>query len=249
MEESNNNLLGAGKLSVLALLTALLSCFGLPILRAVSEKIGIGENVGFWTTGVLALALIIFLMPKKNMWQYGWCRSLNKGNWKFLIPIMLLGAFNIPYLFWTSGFNSVFVALFTAGFVGFAEELAFRGYLYRALEIKLGEGKAILISSVVFGLFHLINLTHAPVQDVLLQVLYAFCIGMVFAVVRAKTKSLFWPIIAHAALNFVYELTIDDLSVFWLDTIFTVYCAALAVIFWICYVKDKKRENGSEVCA
>ena len=249
MEESNNTLLGAGKLSVLALLTALLSCFGLPILRAVSGKIGVGENVGFWTTGVLALSLIIFLMQKKGMWQYGWCRSLNKGNWKFLIPILLMGVFNIPYLFWTSGFNPVFVALFTSAFVGFAEELAFRGYLYRALELKLGEGKAILISSVVFGLFHLINLTHAPVQDVLLQVLYAFCIGMVFAVVRAKTKSLFWPIIAHAALNFVYELTIDELSVFWLDTIFTVYCAALAVIFWICYVKDKKRENGSEVCA
>ena len=249
MEESNNTLLGAGKLSVLALLTALLSCFGLPILRAVSGKIGIGENVGFWTTGVLALALITFLMPKKGMWQYGWCRSLNKGNWKFLIPILLLGVFNIPYLFWTSGFNPVLVALFTAGFVGFAEELAFRGYLYRALEIKLGEGKAILISAVVFGLFHLINLTHALVQDVLLQVLYAFCIAMVFAVVRAKTKSLFWPIIAHAALNFVYELTIDELSVFWLDTIFTVYCAALAVIYWICYVKDKKREKGSEVCA
>ena len=249
MEESNNTLLGAGKLSVLALLTALLSCFGLPILRAVSGKIGIGENVGFWTTGVLALALITFLMPKKGMWQYGWCRSLNKGNGKFLIPIMLLGAFNIPYLFWTSGFNSVFVALFTAGFVGFAEELAFRGYLYRALELKLGEGKAILISAVVFGLFHLINLTHSPVQDVLLQVLYAFCIGMVFAVVRAKTKSLFWPVVAHAALNFVYELTIDELSVFWLDTIFTVYCVALAVIYWICYVKDKKREKGSEVCA
>ena len=248
MEESNNTLLGAGKLSVLALLTALLSCFGLPILRAVSGKIGVGENVGFWTTGVLALALIIFLMPKKNMWQYGWCRSLNKGNWKFLIPIMLLGAFNIPYLFWTSGYNSVFVALFTAGFVGFAEELAFRGYLYRALEIKLGEGKAILISSVVFGLFHLINLTHAPVQDVLLQVLYAFCIGMVFAVVRAKTKSLFWPIIAHAALNFVYELTVDENCVFWLDMLFTAYCAALTVIYWICYVKDNKREKGTEVC-
>ena len=72
MEESNNTLLGAGKLSVLALLTALLSCFGLPVLRAVSGKIGIGENVGFWTTGVLALALITFLMPKKGMWQYGW---------------------------------------------------------------------------------------------------------------------------------------------------------------------------------
>lgn len=50
MEESKDNLLGAGKLSVLALFTALISCFGLPLLKAVSRKIGIGENVGFWTT-------------------------------------------------------------------------------------------------------------------------------------------------------------------------------------------------------
>ncbi len=83
MEESKDTLFGAGKLSVLALFTALISCFGLPLLKAVSRKIGIGENVGFWTIRVLALALIIFLMPKKGMWQYGWCRSLNKGNWKF----------------------------------------------------------------------------------------------------------------------------------------------------------------------
>ena len=242
MEESNTKLLGTGRLAVLAIVTALISSMGLPILSAIAGEIGIGENIGFWTTGVLSLSLIVFLMPKKGMWQYGWCRSLNKGNWKFLIPIMLLGAFNIPYLFWTSGYNPVLVALFTAGFIGFAEELAFRGYLYRALEIKLGEGKAIVISAVAFGSFHLINLTHAPVQDVLLQVLYAFCIGMAFAVVRAKTKSLLWPVIAHAALNFVYELTADDLTVFWLDTIFAVYCAALAVIYWICYVKDKKRE-------
>ena len=221
-----------------------MSCLLLPFLRAVSRKIGLDENVGFWITGVVVLVLIIILMPKTNMWQYGWRRSINKGNWKFLILILLLGVFNIPYLFYTTAFTPVYVALFTSAFVGFAEELAFRGYLYRALEIKLGEGKAIMLSAVVFGLMHLINLTHSSVQDVLLQVLYTFAIGVAFAVVRSKTKSLLWPVIAHAAMNFGCDLTMDEITIVWSDTLATIYCVALAAIYWICYVKGNKHENA-----
>ena len=62
-------------------------------------------------------------------------------------------------MFLITAFNPLCVALFDAFFIGFAEELAFRGYLFRA-----------------------------------------------FAIIRVKTKSLFWPITAHAFLNFGYEL-------------------------------------------
>ena len=249
MEESKTTSLRTGRLFLLAVVTISASAFLWPFLTTLAKKIGIDENVGRLTAGAIVLALILILMPKKNMREFGWCRSENTGNWKFIIPILCMCVFNIPYLFLTTAFNPVYIALVNAALVAFAEELACRGYLLRALETKLGERRAILLSGMVFGLFHLINLTHEPAKDVLLQILYTFVIGIVFAVVRVKTKSLFWPIIAHTALNFVYELTTDNNDVLWLDTLFTIFCTALAVAYGVSYEKGKILEAERKASA
>ncbi len=80
------------------------------------------------------------------------------------------------------------------------EELLFRRILYRKLA-GYGEKVYILFSSLCFGLFH-INPS---------QVFYAFLLGLILAVVYARTKRLWIPISLHFFLNTLGLLVIPKL--------------------------------------
>lgn len=95
---------------------------------------------------------------------------------------------------------------------GFLEEVIFRGFLFRALcrdNVKL----AVLVSSVTFGLGHIVNLLNG--QDLiptLLQICYATAVGFLFTVLFYKGKSLLPCIAAHAATNCLGILAVDASS-------------------------------------
>lgn len=77
--------------------------------------------------------------------------------------------------------------------VALVEELIFRGYIfYKLLEIKNSKAFAIIISSLLFGLFHIFN-------GNLLQVLITAIIGLFYCIFREKIKgcTLLSLIIAH----------------------------------------------------
>ena len=93
-------------------------------------------------------------------------------------------------------------------FVGGFEEIAFRGFLFMLL---LGRGKkntkgaflAIVLSSVVFGAVHSVNLlSGANVVSVILQVGYSALIGALASVILLKTHNIWYCILLHALYNF-----------------------------------------------
>lgn len=68
-------------------------------------------------------------------------------------------------------------------FVSMSEEIVFRGYLYEKLKETMNSGIwAVVISSVMFGLFHY------PVGRNILQVLVTTVIGLIFGLSRLKIK-------------------------------------------------------------
>ena len=80
----------------------------------------------------------------------------------------------------------------------FCEEIFFRGYFFQGLRLRLSIWPAVVVSAVIFGLAH-----GDPGSLVLLIV-----IGLVLAVVRWRTRSL-WPGMAlHMLNNFVGALII-----------------------------------------
>jgi membrane protease YdiL (CAAX protease family) len=88
--------------------------------------------------------------------------------------------------------------------VALGEETAFRGVLLTLLRERHGVAAAVVISSALFGLTHLVNLAlGAPLPGVLLQVLFAGLGSAGFAALRLRTGSLWPPIVLHA----VYDLT------------------------------------------
>ena len=72
----------------------------------------------------------------------------------------------------------------------FWEEVFFRGFVHNALRNRLGMWGAILFSSVIFGLYHVVPL----------QIVGAFLLGLPLAWAYEKTGSL-WLIICMHALN------------------------------------------------
>ncbi len=89
---------------------------------------------------------------------------------------------------------------------GFWEETLVRGFLLHVLllvALRSGRGAlgAVVASSVVFGLLHLINLVDAPPAAVASQVLYATLFGVGFAALLLRTNALPALIVAHALIN------------------------------------------------
>lgn len=86
------------------------------------------------------------------------------------------------------------------------EELGWRGYLLPRL-LPLGRGRALLLSGVVWGLWHTpivllgYDYPRQPVLGVLLMVGSTVTFGMLFGWLRLRSRSIWPAVLAHAALN------------------------------------------------
>lgn len=82
------------------------------------------------------------------------------------------------------------------------EELIFRGVLFYILIKKLGPVKAIIISSVAFGIYHWFShgVIGNPVQ-MIITFLITGAMGLVYAYAYSKTFSLYYPIAIHLGWN------------------------------------------------
>jgi hypothetical protein len=87
--------------------------------------------------------------------------------------------------------------------VGLSEEVMFRGLLYPALRRRMRIWSAIVLTSALFGVVHVLNvvMTGALAASAL-QAVAASMSGLVFLALRLRTGSL-WPgIVYHAAWDF-----------------------------------------------
>ena len=73
------------------------------------------------------------------------------------------------------------------------EELLFRGYIFGDLEERLGRNPAILMTAVLFAIFHLDPFTVIPI----------FMMGLILGWVRARSGSLLPSLLAHSANNLI----------------------------------------------
>jgi len=91
--------------------------------------------------------------------------------------------------------------------IGIMEELIFRGALLNIL-IKTGQQttagvyRAVLWSSLLFGLLHYMNLIYTPFIETSIQVYNAICLGILFAAVYLRCKNIWACAFLHAFWNF-----------------------------------------------
>lgn len=129
--------------------------------------------------------------------------------WYFL-PLVLIASVNL----WngvTMNFSPLESALYAASMlcVGFIEEILFRGFLFQALRAN-GAKYAVLVSSLTFGIGHIVNLLNgAEVLSTLLQICYACAIGFLFTVLFLRCGSLIPCILTHSTVNVLSAFAVE----------------------------------------
>ena len=175
-------------------------------------------------------------------------------NAALTIPCLLVALNNLPFIALIRGTASVaapvgrIILLATSCLaVAAYEEIAFRGVLFLSLckshRTKKGIFFSAVISSAVFGLFHLLNLIDgAGIGAVIMQIGYSFLIGGMCAVVLTACGSIFPCIILHAIFNFCgglvptlgagYE-TVWDAATIIITAALAMICAAILIIYLV----------------
>jgi len=121
-------------------------------------------------------------------------------------------------------------------FPGIVEEVICRGVILQWLR-RYGDGFAILVSSIIFGLIHM-NLAQIP---------FAMMVGIALGYIAVRTESLIIPMIVHAANN-AFSLLVEwflpkivperDLELYFFCMIIIFILAGLLAMF---YIDMKKR--------
>ena len=152
---------------------------------------------------VLALAATLWIVKNDLSQKYGLCSfKSNVNSFLWFVPLAVMSCTNLKngVAFSAPVFVSLSMAVNLA-VGGYVEEIIFRGFLFRAMA-KDNLRTAIIVSSVTFGVGHIVNLANtADTIGVLLQICYAIVIGFLYTIIVWKGGSL-WPCIAsHIFVN------------------------------------------------
>ncbi len=168
--------------------------------------VSIGSNI------IISLVSLYFI-KKNNLFQLSGLSS-NKTEKKHLLlfPLIFLVGINLVFGGDIPEFDLIqlFILSIYCLSIGFCEELSIRGVLLPLL-IKHGGGtkksitKAIFISSIIFGLLHLIKFNKGLYGEIS-QVFFATFIGVLFGALLIATRSIFPLIIIHALIDFAAKI-------------------------------------------
>ena len=172
------------------------------------------DIAGMAVCRALAAAIMLFLYVQLGFSDAPRQRQ-GAAAWLSALPALLVALNNAPVIALATGSavvtaqgTAVFVFALQCLFVAAFEELAFRAIMFPLLLQRFGTGvrarfSAVLLSSALFGMTHLLNLfSGAAVGATVLQVGYSFLIGCMLAVVLMRTGSIALCTFLHAVYNF-----------------------------------------------
>ena len=171
----------------------------------ISAELGIDKIVTLPILIAMSLNLYFFVRKNGLTETYGLCKpQLPASKMLYYIPLFVLLTANLWYGV-AMNMTPLETVLYVLSMfcVGFLEELIFRGLLFRAMA-KDGVKSAVIVSSVTFGIGHIVNLVNGSGAELLpnlLQVLYAVAIGFAFVMIYCRTKSLMPCILTHSVFN------------------------------------------------
>lgn len=180
-------------------------CVLMSVGDALSAQVGIEKSVTLIIGAVLLAVLLLFLNKNGLFAEYGLCTPKTSARaMLYYVPILVMLSVNLWYGV-TLNYGALETALYilTMLCVGALEEIIFRGLLFEAMR-KDSLKAAIIVSSVSFGIGHIINLINgsgAQLLPNLLQVVYATAAGFMFVMMYYKSKSLLVCIAAHGIFN------------------------------------------------
>ena len=172
---------------------------------------------------VFSVAVLALIISLKRVAYYGLVKVTDAKKYLYFIPLLLIVSVNL----W-NGINvshapgKIIFYMLSMVNIGFLEEIIFRGFLFKMMA-KDNLKSAIIVSSITFGLGHIVNLLNgADLVPTLMQICYAVALGYLFVIIFYKSKSLVPCIVAH--------IVIDVLSVFNVENSLSLYIIPVFLI-------------------
>lgn len=175
------------------------------IANPLNERIGVEYSASAVFCLLQAAALYAFIRKNHLQKRYGLCKSpVPASRFLYYAPLAFLATGNL--------WNGVAVSSSAAETachvacmlcVGFVEEVIFRGFLFAAIA-KENVKSAIVISSVTFGVGHIINLFNGSGMNLvnnLCQIVFAVAVGFLLVMIFYRGGSLIPCIAVHSAIN------------------------------------------------
>ena len=203
---------------------SLVSALAYPVHYLFPEN-AVGQIYGDTVNKLVIFAVFVLLL-----WRFGWLQAsglTGKGNWKIWLITGVILLYRLPLeLFAFTGKMTlsfpdpplVLANLFVNFGTGLVEETLYRAIVLIAMvsawgHTKTGIVKAIVLSSLLFGMTHLLNLMVRPWQVVLFQVLVVTLPGILYGALVLTAKSIWPAIVMHWLTNAVVNiqaLSIED---------------------------------------
>lgn len=190
---------------------------------------------------LFSLGLIILMLCLKRTEYYGLRKAEHAKELLYFIPLALIISVNL----W-NGINisntpsEIVFHILNMLNIGFIEEIIFRGFLFRMME-KDSPKAAIAVSSITFGIGHIVNLFNgADLVPTLLQVCYAMAVGYLFVIIFHKSKSLIPCIIAHSVNNALSVFNAENTVSMYIAPVFLMVVPLVYAVYINRRVKDKE---------
>lgn len=222
-----------------AILFIVIYVVGSSLADGLSEAVGLMKSVTLIFEFALAAVLISFIRRNGLKDHYGLKRGkVPAKNFLYYIPLAVIALVNVwlgAGMRYTTGETIIYVLCMLL--VGFSEEVIFRGLLFKAMS-RDNLRTAIIVSSITFGIGHIINLFNgsgAELVSNLLQVVYAVAIGFLFVTIFHRGGSLFPCIIAHGVLNALSAFSTEKAEAH--EIAISLILAAIAIIYTLILTK------------
>ena len=174
------------------------------------------SNLSFFISEVVAIILFLAVAWKLDFFDQTFFSKRNLKIGALLsVPILIIAVFwNIlpPVLYNDSSLFRIDAGLIVMAFlttlaIGFAEEILFRGLIFRNFLRRYGMTKkgiyiSIIVSSVIFGLVHASNAISSSPDAIIQQVIYATAMGIILALFYLITGNLLVPALCHGLFDF-----------------------------------------------
>ena len=236
-----------------AIIWIVIYCVLQSLANSINEEIGV-EYAASAVLCVIQAGILFFFIWKNGLSKrYGLCKSsVPARKLLYYAPMIVLATGNLWYGVTLNHYSlaGTVCRIVCMLCVGFVEEVIFRGLLFKAMA-KNNLKSAVIVSSVTFGVGHLVNVFNGSGMDLannLCQIIYAVAIGFLFVTIFYYSGSLLPCVITHSAINTLNTFANEAGLMVEKQIIYTLITTVISVAYTLILSKTLPQKSTGRNC-
>ena len=226
------------------------------VLQSLANPLNKAMGVAYAASAAFCVlqTVVLFTFIRKNNLQkrYGLCKSpVPAYRFLYYVPLLILASGNLWKGFAINYSPAEMACRIVCMLcVGFLEEVIFRGLLFKAIA-KDNIKSAIVISSVTFGVGHIINLVNGSGMDPLnnlCQIVFAIAVGFMLVTIFYRGGSLLPCILVHSAINTLGTFANDTSLTMEMQLLHLAVLIVIAVAYTLILTRTLPKKQRKEGC-